>query len=135
MNFKTTLILAVVLLGLGAYIFFTKDKGGGEKTEVADTSERKLFTVKPEDITKITVTPADGKRMVLQKPADGKWRLAEPVAAQAEAFEVDNLARTLAELRAHGRMTESSDNATGLASPRPASQVRAVKRTGCLRDG
>jgi hypothetical protein len=120
MNFKTTLILAVVLLGLGAYIFFTRDHGG-EKTkpdEVTDATERKLFEVKPEDVTKITVTPADGKRMVLVKGTDGKWQILEPVSAPAEAFEVDSLARSLAELKSHGRVSSGDTAATGLSSPK-----------------
>ena len=38
MNFKTTLILLVVLAGLGAYIFFSKSSTeSGSKTETTKT--------------------------------------------------------------------------------------------------
>src|SRR5687767_7696556 len=114
MNFKTTLILLVLLLGLGAYIFFSgKGDSTAMKTETKETGERKLFEVKAEDITKVAVAPASGNRLVLQK--DGaKWRIAEPVSAEAESFEVDNLTRTIADLKAHG-VADAGDAATGLS--------------------
>ncbi|HEX8522804.1 MAG TPA: DUF4340 domain-containing protein [Tepidisphaeraceae bacterium] len=123
MNFKTTLVLLVVLIGLGIYIFAsgTASKTDDKKsdTEVA-AGERKLFDAKPEDIVKITVAPAEGKRMVLDKGATANWKLLEPVNAPAEAMEVDSLARALADLRAHGTIKNASENAssTGLSSPR-----------------
>src|SRR5829696_3763076 len=122
MNFKTTLVLLVVLVALGLALFLTgapkKNEGAAEKA-ADETRERRVFAgIKSEDVNKITVVPADGKRIVMQKDA-GKWRLLEPVAAPAEAFEVDALARALAELKAHGRVTESADaTAVGLASPK-----------------
>jgi hypothetical protein len=121
MNFKTTLVLLGVLLGLGLVLFWSSrtENLKPETTQKDDARERRVFAdVKSEDVNKITVIPADGKRMVMQKEA-GKWKLIEPVAAAAETFEVDALARELAELKAHGRVTESADaTATGLASPR-----------------
>jgi hypothetical protein len=118
MNFKTTLILLVVLAGLGAFIFFTGSKPETAKTDTeVSANERRLFDAKPEDITKISVVASDGKRTVLEK-SGATWKLTEPVSAAAEAFEVDALARALAELKSHGRVTDSSAaSGTGLAAP------------------
>ncbi len=118
MNFKTTLVLLIVLAALGGFIYFSNSSTETKKadTEVA-ANERRLFDAKPEDITKITVVASDGKRTVLEK-SNASWKLSEPVSAPAEAFEVDALARALVELKSHGSVTDSaSAAATGLAAP------------------
>src|SRR5207249_3223039 len=81
--------------------------------------QRKVFDVSPSDVTRIALVPAEGKKLVLERTG-GKWRMTEPVAAAAEAFEVDSLVRALAELESRGKVTESTADAkaTGLASPR-----------------
>src|SRR5512133_639534 len=138
MNFKTTLILLVILAGLGAYIFFAKSGSeSGPKTEVTKTeNERKLFDVQSTDISKITVTPADGKRMALEK-SGGNWKLTEPVAAPAETFEVDSLARALAELKSHGTVNASAGDAkaTGLDNPRYKVEFTAGSKNYSLSVG
>jgi len=138
MNFKTTLILLAVLLGLGAFIFFSKSSSEGEKkTETeATANERKLFDVQSTDVTKIAVTPADGKRMVLER-SGGTWKLTEPVQAAAETFEVDSLARALAELKSHAKVKASSQDAaaTGLANPRYKIEFTAKEKNYSLSVG
>src|SRR4051794_27253341 len=123
MNFKTTIVLIVLLIVLGGVVFFTRDKGGkdtsSETTESKTTSDRALFAdVKTEDITKLTVKPSDGQPITLEK-ANAAWSLKQPVQAPAETFEVDSLVRSIAELKSHGTLGQTSENdkSTGLAAP------------------
>jgi hypothetical protein len=59
------------------------------------------------------VTQADGKKLSLEK-SGGKWRMTEPVSAEAEAFEVDALVRAIVNLSSQGT---TDAQATGLAKP------------------
>ena len=118
MNFKTTVVLLVLLVIAFGALFFVREKegdGGGEVEE----SRQKLFDVAATDVNKLIVSAADGKRMALEKAAENKWRMTEPVNAPAESFEVDSLVRAVTELESRGKVTGSTANAeaTGLAKP------------------
>jgi hypothetical protein len=118
MNFKTTVVLIVLLAVAVGTLWFTREKEG-DADRIAEDKKQKLFDIAANDVHKVVVTPADGKRMSLEK-SDGKWRLTEPVTAAAESFEVDNLVRALTELESRGEVDSENANAeaTGLDTPR-----------------
>ena len=121
MNFKTTVVLIVLLFAAGLTLYLTKDKGGGSDTtsEKADKKAQKVFDLAEDDITKLAITSAaEGKKLTLEK-VDGKWRLTEPVAAPGDSFGVDSLVRSVASLESHGEAGGSADaKAMGLDNPR-----------------
>src|SRR5437879_5818511 len=100
MNFRTTLILLVVLLGLGTFVFVANRGSDSDKPpetpSVTDVSKgRKLFEAKADDIEKLSLRPAVGapagaKPLELAKSA-GKWNLVQPVAWPAEAFDTRSI--------------------------------------------
>src|SRR5262245_41699336 len=115
MNFKTTLILLIALILVGGYIIVDRYVGRDkEPTETSDT--KKLFDIKKaEDVTSVTIKPAEGSEVVLAKVND-KWRMTKPVDAAAEAFEVDSLVRDLVNLESTAQMDVAK--APGLDKPR-----------------
>src|SRR3954469_20630948 len=99
MNFKTTVILLVLLLGVGTYVVIdrlaSRNRDGVEAVE----NPRRLFDVKDkDDVTSLTIKPADGGEIRLEKQADNKWKMTKPVEAPAESWQVDGLVRELVEL-------------------------------------
>ena len=88
MNFKTTLILLVLLVVVGAYVAYDRyNAGDRDKVETA-TDNKKLFDVKnKDDVNSLTIKSADGSEIVLTK-AENKWRMTKPVESAAEAFQV-----------------------------------------------
>ena len=131
MRYSTTLILALVLLAVAALVYVYREPlfTGGEKFQ----SEPTAFTGKPlvEGVTMDLVTgatleerAADGqmkKKMVLAKK-DGKWRLAEPLAAAADDYEVGRLLRPVVEGKYRqsfepGVKGQAGLDAQGLAPP------------------
>jgi hypothetical protein len=110
----TTILLVLVLAGLGAYIYFVDSERppGG----VAD--REKVFAVEADQIDEITVT-AKGESTTLSK-ADGVWKITAPVAADADSMEVSSLTRALADLEVNRVLDENAANLTefGLAEPR-----------------
>jgi hypothetical protein len=134
MNFKTTVVLIVLLAIVGIYVFVSRDSE--TKTEVTEGEQKKLVDVTLTDIYKLTITPADGKKTVLEKVGTG-WRLVEPVNAAAETFEVDSLLRAITDLQSRGQLQVTADkaSATGLDHPRFKVEVATPSKTHVLNVG
>jgi hypothetical protein len=116
MNFKTTLILLVLLAVVGAFVAYDKFKGEPDESSKTVATNR-LFDVKETaDVNSLTIRPTDGGEIVLTKTPDGKWRMTKPVEAAAENLQVDGLVRDLIDLESHGKIEVSKE--TGLDKPR-----------------
>src|SRR5918993_1778234 len=116
MNFRTTLILVVTLLVVACVVFFT---GNSDHEKGKSDTKAKLVDVTPEGVTKVVITPAQGQRTVFVRSEGGAgdWRLAEPLAARAETFEVTDLVRKLTELQSRGQVQADQRGSTGLDAP------------------
>ena len=120
MNFKTTLILIVLLAAAGLALFFTRDKGAATTPPIADDANptsvdagAKLTDVDSKDVTRITVT---GDAAFTAEKVGTDWRITAPFTAPADTFEVDALVRDITDAKSHGQVDPSA--ATGLSSPK-----------------
>src|SRR5215470_19105273 len=85
---RNTIVLAVLLALLaGYYFYYVRGKSPEE-------SKDKLFTFKPEDVSGVALD-YQGRAIVLQKDAGGKWKLAAPLTAPADEGAVGGLLTTL----------------------------------------
>lgn len=130
MNFKTTLILIVLLAAAGAFLFFTHEPASKTETTAIGNEDAKLLDIDSKDVTKIVVAPAEGSPFTLEKQGTD-WRLTDPVKAAAETWEVDSLVRAMTEARTHGEIDAIGDNAesTGLMTPRYQIQIVTSAKT------
>lgn len=110
----STIILVVVLAGLGGYIYFVDSKRPAGGVE----DKQKVFTVEADKIQEITVS-TDGESTSLRKE-DGAWKITAPVATDADANEVSSLTSALAALEVNRVVDENASNLAeyGLAEPR-----------------
>lgn len=110
----STIILVVVLAGLGGYIYFVESERPASGVEEKD----KVFTVEADAIESLTVTSA-GETTTLQK-ADGTWKITAPVEIDADANEVSGLTNAIAGLEVNRVVSENVTNLAdyGLADPR-----------------
>ena len=115
MNFKTTIFLLVLLAGVGVYFGVQHWTGRNNSTPV-ETNSAKLVDVNSSDVTKITMTQPDGKRLVLNK-AGTQWRLSEPMDAPADTFAVEDLLRALTGLSSRGQLPVEQVGSVGLDHP------------------
>lgn len=90
MRFRSTLILAVVFLGLGAYLYFVEF----ERAE-QEAKPKRLFTFAADDAVKVALKFPD--REIVAQKTDGTWRLTAPLEAAADETTVKNLLRAVAE--------------------------------------
>lgn len=110
----STIILVVVLAGLGGYIYFVDSKRPAAGVEERD----KVFTVEADNLEEITVT-SEGESTTLRK-SDGTWKIAAPINADADQNEVSGLTTAITGLEVNRVVDENAANLAdyGLANPR-----------------
>lgn len=99
---RTTLILALVFLGLLAVVLFVDKKPAKDGAETGE----KLVAVAAADVTSVTLKQG-ADAITLRRDDKGEWMVSEPLEAKADAYEADSLASALADLRIE-RVVEAS---------------------------
>src|SRR4051794_38551910 len=110
MNFRTTTFLFGLLLLAGILALVVHYRQNSQPTDVKD--ERKLVDLGEKDLRKVSITPAGGKRMVLEKTGI-EWRLTEPVNAPADSFAVDSLVSALGNMKMRDQVQGGDASAMG----------------------
>ena len=113
----STLILVVVLAGLGAYIYFVDSKRPAASADGSSETKEKVFTVEADKINELRIT-TQGETSLLRKSEAG-WKMVEPTAVDADPPEVIGVATALTNIDI---VRVVDDNATnleqfGLAEP------------------
>jgi hypothetical protein len=114
---RSTLLLFVVLVGLGAYIYF-KEWRAPSLAEVR-ASRPKVLTVAPETIEQVTVRSASGDSTTLTKAGEA-WRITAPVAAETDDTATSAITRGLGNLEIRDVVDENPSDlkSYGLDPPR-----------------
>lgn len=123
MNTRTTIILLVVAIALGAgvlFLFHQEQKAALEPVAVQPKA-KDLFDPKPASIVQVRVEQPDHPARLFEQ-RDSEWFLAEPVKAKAQKTSVDDDVRVLADLQyiqkyEPGAADLPSDALTGLTQP------------------
>jgi uncharacterized protein DUF4340 len=121
---KSTLALLVVLVGLGAYIYFVTWKQPAADT---GTKQEKVFAgVDSDKIEEIKVNSASGETTALKKD-NGAWQLAQPTAGKADDSEVSGITSALSSLEITRVVDENPTNLNdyGLSNPRIQLEFKA----------
>ena len=124
MNFRTTLILAVLAVA-AAVVIVILQRGGEPKgdSEVTLATGRVFPDLSDSDLTRIDIERRDTADKVVLEKADGAWRLLEPVEAGADWHQAGGIATQLANL-ANGRaVVLSMTNVQGFGLAPPATVV------------
>ena len=159
---RTLLILLVLVLGLGAFIWFYERElpSSEERAEQA----KKVLSFDKEDVRKVTLESPAGKvvfERVIQPGEDEKdekdkkdekegkeapgeealgepestWKITAPMQARADAFAVDGLLTSLAGLEKDRTLEEVDRKAQGLDKPRATARIETKDGTRVLQLG
>lgn len=101
MRFRSTIILVLLLLGLGAYVYWVEYPKSQEEAK-----KKTLIDFKADDATDVSLVYAD-REVTLKKVGD-EWRLTKPLDALADATTVKNLINAIAECEVKKELTETS---------------------------
>ncbi len=113
---RSTILLAVVLAGLGAYIYFVTWK---QPPESASGQEKVFAGLNADNITNLTVTAEDGSVTTLEK-AEGSWKMTAPLATGADPAAVTGVTSALTSVEISRVIDDTGANADqyGLSAPR-----------------
>lgn len=136
MNFRTTVILLVLLAGALAFFIVANRPDDTEQASSAgpggtaanrdDNADRgrRLLDVKADQVKKLVVRPGEGapagaKPLELAN-ADAKWSLVQPIGAAADSFETPTFVEAFTNARSTGSVDLTAERlaSTGLAKPR-----------------
>src|ERR1051325_5972492 len=92
-KYLPTLLLAVALTGLGAYVYLVEMPAEKQKVET-ETKDQILLGIPEREITRLTVQWPSAGSVVLEKK-DGRWVMTAPLQTDADAREVEALLRAL----------------------------------------
>ena len=132
----STLILVVVLAGLGAYIYFVDSKRPAAGADGSSATKEKVFTVDVDKINELRVT-YKGQSSSLKK-TEGGWKLTEPSAIDADPPEAIGVATALTNVEIVRVVDENATNLEqfGLANPNITVEYKAEGGTsGTLKLG
>jgi hypothetical protein len=118
---KSTGILFLVALALAGLAYFYESKHSPAKDDQSAASQgvQPAFTIKPEDVTQVTLTRA-GTAMVCDLKIDG-WHISQPVDMRADQSAMGDMINALTELpedRTIKNVSASDLNTYGLVNPR-----------------
>ncbi len=126
MNFRITLILLIVLIALGGYLYWS----GRNQTDTAENGESQIETVSvlelnPEDIQGITVTSPTSGTLSLSRSSD-TWNITDPLDEPANSVRVTQVVSDVAGLSATRIITPTDDNLAQYGLDTPAYTVDLV---------
>jgi hypothetical protein len=113
----STIALFIVLVGLGAYIYFvTAKKSGGD---TGPKKEKVFATVEPDKIEELKIKSESGDVTSLKK-VSGTWQIVAPVSAPAAESEIIGLTSALGQMEIVRVIDENPTDLKdyGLANPR-----------------
>ncbi len=121
---RSLILLALVVFGLGGFIWFYERElpSTDERREAA----RKLWRLEPDEIERIDIEAA-GSTLVLQRAEDGSsWELVEPLVARADDARVGRLLEALGGLEKERTLEQADPAELGLEPPSAVLRLRAA---------
>lgn len=117
MKFKSTIILAVIFIGLFAYVYLYEVIGEREKKE-AEEEAKKLINIKGQDYYTIVIERPDVK-ITFQKERD-VWWIDTPIKYRADDSNVSSLTYYIGNAKNDGEVAETGKDSVsyGLGPPR-----------------
>jgi hypothetical protein len=122
MQIRNTIIALILLVVVGGVAYLVSQR---QTTEVST----KLFTIAPEDISKIELKYPD-RDLVIARDSGGKWQILKPVQTDADQTPCDNLARAIAECEIKKTLQEKPTDLAPFGLDKPAVIVTVTTKKG-----
>jgi hypothetical protein len=123
MSYKTTIVIAILVLLLGGYAYWFEYKGGQKKEEQKE-KEKTLFEVKKEDVTRIQIDGLDPKPVILAPSGKDAWSLNQPLQARADQGSVDRILSAFEKVKYKEVIEEQSKNLSSYELDKPKMTIQ-----------
>jgi hypothetical protein len=121
---RNTLLLLLVLLALGGYLYWVELPGQEREAEA-----KKLVALQKDQVTGITLTYPD-RTIALEKNAAGQWRLTKPVEADADAPVVTNMLTAIETAEVSRSLDDVGDKLASYGLQPPEATVALTLKDG-----
>lgn len=125
----TFVVLLLLAIGLGSYVYFEEFKGEEARQQQAD-AEKQLFKVKLEDVQSLDIQNSHGTFAFNR--TNGKWRLSQPADYEADVRAVEDAIFGLDALRFEKVVDEAASDLTPFGLATPAFKMTARTAAGEL---
>jgi hypothetical protein len=128
MRFKGTSVLFIVLVAIGAYVYFTEFRGR-EAREEEEASKSKVLQIDAKDITEISLIYPD-RTITGVKKGENQWEITSPSGVEADSDAWELLTTGISDFKRDATVAENAQDLSvyGLNNP-------AVKVAAKLKDG
>jgi hypothetical protein len=123
---RNTFLLLLVLLALGAYLYFVE-----RPNEQREAEAKKLVALNKDDVTGVTLAYPD-RTIALEKSPEGHWRLTQPVAADADDPVVNNMIVAIAEADVSRTLDDVGDKLASYGLAPPQATVTLTLKSGSI---
>ncbi len=120
-------IVAVLFVGLGAFVYFYEIEGGKKREEEAEQA-KKLFQFEKEDVTSISLARS-GDPITMQKEDDA-WKLVAPIEARADTTAADGLASELSSTKVERSLEPNPVDWKTFGLENPSMKIRVALQDG-----
>jgi hypothetical protein len=110
MRFKGTLVLLIVCLALGGYVYFYEIKGG-EQREKAKEAENQIWKFDSKNVQQIDLN-SEGQHIAAIRKDEKDWILTSPRRLDADSEELDRLVNAASKLRRESVVEQNASNLT-----------------------
>ncbi len=113
---KSTVLVLLIALALGAYVYFVEYKSDKKRDGEEETS-KPAFTFKSEEVAALTITNK-GQTVQLES-ADNNWKITQPIQTAADNATVDSIISAVSSATIDRSLviTENLKRGSGLAQP------------------
>jgi hypothetical protein len=123
---RNTLLLLLVLIALGGYLYWVELPGQEREAE-----SKKLVTLKKDAVTGMTLAYPD-RTIVLEKNAEGDWRLTQPVTADADDPVVNNMLTAIEVAEVSRSLDDVGDKLASYGLAPPEATVTLTLKEGSV---
>jgi len=126
MKFKGTLIWALVLIVLAAFVYLYEIRGGRQRQEAAEEAG-KLLPVTTGEVLELTLRRPD-ETVVCSRTGNG-WQITEPLNTAGDRTAIERILQTLDQAEKHRTVTDSATDLSpfGLDPPRVTMEINGLE--------
>ncbi len=109
MRFKTTAVLAAILVALGLYVWFYEVRRPAEQERQKEAEQKVFLFSSKEEVGKLALIYPE-KKIVCGKKPDGDWRLIYPIETEGDKNAIDRIISNLEGAKAEQVVADSAAN-------------------------
>lgn len=128
MNFRTTIVVGILLVLIGAYAYFYEYKGG-EKRKEQEEKSKTLVEIKKEDVASLKLE-SGGQTIEIKPSGKDQWEIAAPLKGRADDSTVGRVLGSLEKVKYKGIVDEKPSDLAQYELDHPKTRVRVALKSG-----